>query len=636
MSGPRFVAGGRALRFFLRLAFCVAGAVQACAQTMTDVGTPRAETLIVEHLNGRIGNPTQMNFYQEGLQTGEGLRQIAYSQLWDIDTSTGKQFPALASTMPQPLNSEFTKFRFSVRQGMAWSDGVPFTAEDVVFTINMILGNPKIPYNAYLTTVVKSASKVDDYTVELETVKPYPRLTEALGSVIVSSGFWVMPEHIWKSVDPVTFQNFPPVTIGAYKYKAHDPNGFWVLWERREDWQKTDASILQGEPKPKYVLFRAFGPDEKRVIAMVQNDVDILTDVSPESWDLIREKNPEARVWMDRFPWANMNDPCQRGIAFNDSTPPYDRKEVRWALALATNIEAVSMSTFSGMLRVSPIMIPPIQVIMDNYQKPMVPLLMALKLDDGYAPFDPDVAIRMAERLRKNGIDNIPADAQAARDLFGVGWWKYDVAEAAKLLQSAGFTRGAANRWMLPDGTPWKMTINAPNNFEIESQRLAFAVANEWRRFGIDVSVQQLEGGAFVSANATGNFQVGSYWPSCAIGVNVFPRMEYWHKRNVRPTGTPASVNRERYSDDAVSAALDKLSTITSDDPRNLEYSTELMQAFLKGMPFIHMVGTSKFVPVSQHYWTNYPTAANYYEGPWWWWANFKYILPHFKPTGVN
>jgi peptide/nickel transport system substrate-binding protein len=146
----------RPLVFAGLLSGLVATGPAAHAQAMTDVGTPRAETLIVEHLNGRIGNPAQMNFYQEGLQTGEGLRQIAYSQLWDIDTSTGKQFPALASTMPEPLNAEFTRFRFGIRQGMAWSDGVPFTARDVVFTMNMILGNAKIPYNAYLSTVIKS------------------------------------------------------------------------------------------------------------------------------------------------------------------------------------------------------------------------------------------------------------------------------------------------------------------------------------------------------------------------------------------------------------------------------------------------------------------------------------------------
>jgi len=72
----------------------------ARAATMTDVGTPREETLIVEHLAGRLGNPTQMNPYQEGLQMGEGLRQIAYSQLWDIDTSTGRQSRTARTSPP--------------------------------------------------------------------------------------------------------------------------------------------------------------------------------------------------------------------------------------------------------------------------------------------------------------------------------------------------------------------------------------------------------------------------------------------------------------------------------------------------------------------------------------------------------
>ena len=42
--------------------------------------------------------------------------------------------------------------------------------------------------------------------------------------------------------------------------------------------------------------------------------------------------------------------------------------------------------------------------------------------------------------------------------------------------------------------------------------------------------------------------------------------------------------------------------------------------------------GTSKFVPVNETYFTNYPTADNYYEGPWWWWSNFKYIVSNIQP----
>jgi peptide/nickel transport system substrate-binding protein len=39
-------------------------------------------------------------------------------------------------------------------------------------------------------------------------------------------------------------------------------------------------------------------------------------------------------------------------------------------------------------------------------------------------------------------------------------------------------------------------------------------------------------------------------------------------------------------------------------------------------------------VPVNTYYWDNYPTANNFYEGPWWWWSNFKFMVPEFKSTG--
>ena len=51
------------------------------------------------------------------------------------------------------------------------------------------------------------------------------------------------------------------------------------------------------------------------------------------------------------------------GISFNDSTPPYDQWQVRWALALATDIKKVSLGTFAGMLRVSPLGVPPVTAV---------------------------------------------------------------------------------------------------------------------------------------------------------------------------------------------------------------------------------------------------------------------------------
>ena len=75
-------------------------AFSAQGGAMTEVGTPRAQTLIIDALDGRVNNPTQMNPYLQSTLFNEGLNQLAYSALWEMNTVTGKQFPALAAKMP--------------------------------------------------------------------------------------------------------------------------------------------------------------------------------------------------------------------------------------------------------------------------------------------------------------------------------------------------------------------------------------------------------------------------------------------------------------------------------------------------------------------------------------------------------
>lgn len=607
----------------------------AWAQEMTDIGTPRAETLIVDMLNARVGNPTNMNMYQQGVAMNHGYHQMALAQLYDIDTAKGMQIPNLAAEMPIP-NDDFTVFTVPLREGLTWSDGQPFTADDVVFTDEMLRNTPELAYSAAYADQIASITKVDEHTVEITTTRPTPRLSIVLGSVIYGNAFHIVPKHVWEGEDPATFANFPPVTISAYTYKDHDPNGTWFLWEKREDWQNSDIGQMIGEPKAQYVLFRSYGTEERRVLAMAANEIDILTDISPESLDILRAQNDKVRAWFTDFPYANLDDPCERGMHFNTSKPPYDDPKTRWALALAINAEQASIATFSGMMRASPLAIPPTTVLMDTYHQPMAEWLSEFELEDGYKPFDPDYAVRLGERLRSEGVENIPEDPEALRELLGVGWWKHDPEQATKLLLDAGFSNDGG-QWTKPDGTPFTITILAPADFEVQSQRLAFAVANEWSQFGIPTQVQQMQAGAFFTAENTGDYEVGSYWGmSCAITPDLFVRMEGWHQDYVRENGTPASSNQGRYVDEELSALIDELRAIPSDDPEIVPLGTEILKELVEGLPSIEMFGTSKFVPVNETYWTNYPSADNYYEGPWWWWSNFKFIAAQLEPAAAE
>lgn len=601
---------------------------------MTDVGTPRSETLIVDILSGKTADPFRMNPYMAGSAPQDaGLHQLLHAHLWEIDTVKGEQIPDLAATFPEPSDDTYTKFSFKVQEGLAWSDGTPFTAHDVEYTANMLYENKELGYSGYFTNLVKSMKAVDDYTIEVETNNPETRLAQKLGVVIWGNSFRVVPKHIWENEDPTQFKYSDPIGIGPYKLKDRDKQGNWILWEKREDWEKSDVGKLVGEPGPKYILFKSYGPEEKRIMAAIQHDLDILQDITPESWDILKSKNEYARAWYESFPYATMDDPCERGMTFNVSKEPYNDPDVRWALALMTDIKNVSMATFGGMLRVSPIQLPPVAILQENYHKPMLGWLKDFELSDGYKPFEEKYAEQIVDVLKQQGIDGLPADIEEMVDIFGVGWWKYDPEQATKMLKNAGFTQ-KGGKWMLPNGKPWEITINAPADFEIQSMRLAFAVADSWRKNGVEVNVQQMDAATFWDSESTGGFEVGSYWPACGLLPDTTAQMEGWHKKYVVPNGEQAPGNRARWENDRVSSLIDELNGLQSDNPKVKENITEINKEFVKEIPFLPMFGTSKFVPVDTYYWDGIQTSDNAFEGPWWWWSQFKFYTPHFKPSG--
>jgi len=608
-------------------------AAPAPAGGETFVGTPRNETLILDNLSGSLERPDLFNIFVPGVDAGRGFHELCTDHLWEIDTTTGEQYGSLAAELPTPLNDDYTSFEIKLREGIYWDDGVEFTAEDVAYTLNMWLETDAIAVHGWAVDYIESVEVTDPYTLILNTTRSQPRMAKDLGVTIWGNRLYPMPKHIWENEDPATFEFFPPVCIGQYKYKDHDPNGNWTIWELREDWERTSVGQVTEKHGPKYVMWNFVGTEEKRILAMINNDIDILQDITPESMQVLTQRSDTVRAWHAGFPYADFDDGCERGIQFNNSNPPYDQWQVRWALALATDIKNVSLATFGGMLRVSPLAVPPVAAVQNTYHKPLVEQLKAMTLPDGYAPFDPNFAKDMAEIFNQQGIGaDLPTDEAALIDLFGVGWWKYDVDQAAKLLEEVGFTRDADGKWLLPDGTPWSIAINAPVDFEVQSGRLAFAVADSWSKFGINATANTMTAATFWNASSTGDHQAGSYWPGCAIGPDIYPNLSGWHQKYIVPTGEPAPGNAARHSSDELAALFDQLEALTSDDPQNVEISKQLLMQMATEMHWIPMFGTSKFVPVNETYFTNFPTADNYYEGPWWWWSNFKYIVANIQP----
>ena len=627
----------KGLALLLALMMLLAAAMPALADDATTVaGTKRSETLVVESLDGQVPNATQNNVYLTGTNVNNGLHQLVYAHLWEVNTITGEVFGDLAEGLPEVLNQDFTSYKIKIRQGIAWSDGVPFTADDVVFTINTLIEKKDaISAGARMATLVTKATLLGDYELQIDLVNPDPKIEQQLAALVWGNFFYPMPKHYFESHDMATDMYTNPLSLGPYTLKDRDPNGYWFLFEKRADVEKSDVYLVTGKaPEPKYVLFTSFGTEEKKVMAINNNEVDILCDITPEAWEVVQEANPDVKCWLPDYPYGCFDDPCERGIVFNNKIAPFDNAKVRWAMALSLDMVQASLDTFNGQMRVSPLCMPPTTFLSNAYFKPMRDWLISYAWEDGYQPFDKDYALKLYEALKDQDISAIEGMTEDQLvEMFGVGWWKNDPAKAEELLLAAGLSRDADNMWTY-DGKKLSFEILSPSGYEVQSERLAYAVADQWRTFGFDVTVQACESSTFWTNWPTGNYTAGSYWPSCGVLDDLYSQVIGWHSKYVVDNGQAASANQTRFTSAKIDQLVDDLGKLPTSDPKVHELGVEILKTLADECAWIPMFGTSKLVPTDNYYWTNYPDSENPYNGPWWWWSNFRYIMNEFKATG--
>jgi len=603
-------------------------------KSLTEVGTPRNETLIVDMLAGRATTPDLFNFYVPGATSNNTLNPWLRQHLWEVNTITGEIYGELADGMPVALDDTYTKFEIKIRQGLKWTDGVDFTANDVVFTGNMLLENEGLTRHAQFAAMVSKIEAKDDYTVYLETINPEPKLETRLGVVVHSNFFMPIPKHIWEKEDPLTFKFSEPISVSAYKLKEFDPQGYWFLYEKRDDWQYSLEGQKIGEPGPKYILQRAYGEEEKRVMAAVSHDLDIIAGIGPESWELLQSKSDTITCWYDSFPYATFDDTCSRGILLNNDLAPYNDLNVRWALALTVDVLNSSLTGFNGMQRFGALQVPPTGLLMETYYKPMQSWLEnEFALEDGYKPFDTSLPFKLVEELKKQGVEGLPETDEEIVNTFGIGWWKYDPDKATELLQKSGFTL-KDGKWYLPDGKLWTMELKTIKEGEVQHIRTAFSAAEAWRKFGIDVNVIQEESAVFSTSQSTGDYQVIGAWPCCGCIADISTNIETWRSNYYVPNGEVANANVGRWRNEEATDIMTELLSMPVQDPELVPKTQELLKIFAAELPYMPMYGSTYFTPVDTYYWTGFPSNADPYTGPWSWWAQFKYIIPRMKPTG--
>ena len=215
------------------------------------------------------------------------MHAAVYESLVYYNSKTFKIEPMLATAWKQVSP---TQVRFNLRTGVKFSDGTPFTADDVVYSITRAMS--KTSNYAVYTQGIDRVVKVNDSTVDFIMKGPNPVLLNQLTELRIMSKAWAEKN---KSVEPKdirtkdeTFAHRNAMGTGQYMVKEWQPDQKLVMVKNPNYWGKNDSNVTE-------IIYTPIKSEATRVAALLSGEVDFVLDPSPQDLGRLRA-NPNLKV----------------------------------------------------------------------------------------------------------------------------------------------------------------------------------------------------------------------------------------------------------------------------------------------------------------------------------------------------
>lgn len=317
-----------------KVAFTICGAIAAVSGLLLlyslshsfEVQVPARGGSITE---GVVGIPRFINPLLALSDTDRDLTTLTYAGLVALEGDT--IVPDIASDYT--VSADGLQYTFTLRDDARFHDGTPVTADDVEFTIQKAQDPAlKSPRRAAWEGV--TIEKIDPHHIRFILKRPYAPFLE-------NATLGILPKHIWKNSTPeaFTFSHYNTKPIGAGPYmidtinldKAGLPHSYELI--PFEHYTRGAAFISR--------VTMMFYPNEDMLVTAWKNDHSMsMHGIAAETAHDIQKDNSHAVV---TAPLARVF-----GIFFNQNQPALAFPEVRKALELATNKQALVQEVLFG------------------------------------------------------------------------------------------------------------------------------------------------------------------------------------------------------------------------------------------------------------------------------------------------
>lgn len=378
-----------------------------------------------------------------------------------------------------------TLWRFNLRKGVTFHDGTPFTADDVVFSLERAQ-LPSSNFKVYATPVGK-ARRIDDHTVEIETPGPNPLLQEQLTTVRIMSRKWCAKNNAARPQDfktgEETFASRNANGTGPFILVKREPEVATTLRKNPKWWGLADQRF---EGNVDEIVYRPIKSDATRMAALVTGEVDLVLDPPLQDIPRLRQDSKVKVIeGVENRVIFLVMDQERDELKYSDvkGRNPLKDLRVRQALYHAIDIEAIQRQVMRGLSRPTGSMVP--------------------TAARSFPPLEP--------RL-------LP----------------FDVERAKKLLAEAGYPAG------------FELGLVCPNNRYVNDERICTALASMFAKIGVKVRLNAMPRAQFFQKVDQFDHSMHMYgWGGAATdpGFTLTPVL---HSRDGRGRG---DFNSGRYRD---------------------------------------------------------------------------------------